>query len=555
MDPTSNTYVILMANAIHPRGGAPISPLRGAVATAAAQALHLIRPPATASYAPPPPSNEQTRPHEAHNGPSSAAADELPFAPSSTRTVSFDPSPRAAPRSTPAEASIEAALIPAKSRTLTGIDVLEQTHYAALHEAATRHANHLNLGLLTNQAGLDFSGRRTIDLLATEAPKADKTIHLQTLFSPEHGLTGKQDSTTITQDDTDTATQLPIVGLYGVGDAKRRPTHAQLAPLDAVVIDLQSAGVRFWTFDTATAYFLEASAREQRDYHHDLEIIILDRPNPIGGLQVQGPLSDSGRESYIDYMPLPVRHGFTLGELARYINGEATLTAASATTPLVSSRSEAERSASSSAKTPKGLNAHLTVIPMQNWTRSEYFDDTGLPWTNPSPNLRSVIANTLYPGIGLFDTSNLSVGRGTDAPFEHLGAGSAPGKPAWFDAKVVAGCLNARAIPGIFIAPTIFAVAEDVNHYPYHGQMIQGIHLSPTDRNTLDSPELAIEIMTCLHHLYPSQFPLARLSPILASSSTLAALEKGADPHSIYASWQSSLAEFRQRSRPYLLYH
>ena len=538
MDPTSNTYVILMANAIHPRGGFPITPLRGTVATAAARAL-AISPPLPASY-------RGLRSNEdsiAQTPPLPAI--EFISNPLSNRSISGS-----VITNPPSGSTVPTA------RTLTGIDVLEQTHYAALHEAATRHANHLNLGLLTNQTGLDTYGHRTIDILTNEAPKIDKTIHLQTLFSPEHGISGKQDSTTITQEDVDTTTQLPIIGLYGTSDAKRRPSHAQLANLDAVVIDIQSAGVRFWTYDTATAYFLEASAREQRDYHHDLEIIILDRPNPIGGLQVQGPLSDPGRESYINYMPLPVRHGLTLGELARYINGEATLTDG----PHALYTPGADPGATPTSNTPtrvstKGLHAHLTVIPMQNWSRFEYFDETGLPWTNPSPNLRSVIANTLYPGIGLFDTSNLSVGRGTDAPFEHLGAGSAPGKPAWFDAKAVADCLNDRAIPGVVIAPTLFAVAEDVNRYPYQGQMIQGIHLSPTDRNTLDSPELAIEIMNCLHHLYPTQFQLARLAPILASTSTLAALEKGTDPHTIYASWQTSLAEFRQRSRTYLLYH
>ncbi len=461
MDPTSDTYVIILSNAVHPRGNPPISVLRGEVATAAGEALHL---------------NEG--------------------APSATIPESSAP-------------------------TLTGIDVLEFTHFAALAEAAERHNHHLRLGLLTNQTGLDSAGRRTVDLLATDAPKFVPGLTLTTLFSPEHGIFGKLDTTKIAAE-TDPDTHLPVISLYGPKDSDKRPRLEDLAKLDAVVIDLQDAGVRFYTYESVVGYFLEAAAQAH------IEVILLDRPNPIGGDQVQGPVSDAGLESYTDYMPLPVRHGLTLGELARYINGERHLP-----------------TASPDVQVP--INAHLTVVPMQNWTRSEYFDQTHLPWTNPSPNLRSITAATLYPGVALLETTNISVGRGTPTPFEHIGA-------PYIDAPQLAAYLTARKILGVTFTPTSFHVDETANHYPYHGQTIPGIQITLTDRNALDAPELGIELLSALHRLYPTQFNLAKAERLVASVNTMLALDNNEDPRSIAASWASDLAAFQKRRAPYLLY-
>jgi SSS family transporter len=458
MDPASDTYVIILSNAIHPRGNPPISVLRGEIATATGEALHLTQ-------------SEQ----------------------SST------------------------------AQTLTGIDVLEATNYAALAEAAQRHNNHLRLGLLTNQTGLDSQGRRTVDLLATDAPKFVPGLTLTTLFSPEHGIFGKQDTTKIAAE-TDPDTHLPVISLYGPKDSDKRPKPEDLAKLDAVVIDLQDAGVRFYTYETVVGYFLEAAAKAH------IEVILLDRPNPIGGDLVQGPVSDAGLESYTDYMPLPVRHGLTLGELARYINGERHLPAA----------------ASPDVQVP--INAHLTVVPMQNWTRSEYFDQTHLPWTNPSPNLRSLTAATLYPGIGMIETTNISVGRGTPTPFEHIGA-------PYIDATALAAYLTARNIPGVAFTPTSFPVDETRDHYPYHGQTIPGIHITLTDRNALDAPELGIEILSALHHLYPKQFNLDKAERLVVRVNTMLDLSNNEDPRAIAASWTSDVAAFKKHRAPYLLYH
>jgi uncharacterized protein YbbC (DUF1343 family) len=454
MDPKSDTFVVILANSVHPRGASPISPLREAVATAAARALHL-----------------------------------------------YDKG-----ESTVAEA-----------QTLTGIDVLEATQFSTLREVASRHRGHLRLGVMTNQTGVDREGRRTIDVLLHSIPE----VEVKTLFSPEHGLFGVKDTTKIGEE-VDTATHLPVVSLYGAKDEQRRPSMESLKNLDAVVIDLQDAGVRFYTYQTVVGYFLEAAAKAH------IEIIVLDRPNPIGGVAVQGPVSDNGSESYTDYMPLPIREGMTLGELALYFNGERLL--ASPTSPNV--------------RVP--IRAQLTVVAMRNWSRAEYFDDTGLKWINPSPNLRSAAANVVYPGVELLQSTNVSVGRGTEMPFLHIGA-------PYIDSAQLAAYLTARNIPGIRFAPASFSVAEDANHFPFHGKTLPGVSFTVTDRNALDSPELGIELISALHHLY-SDFAMAKAERLIASVDTMRALENQEDPRKIAEGWKTELAAFEQRRQGYLLY-
>ncbi len=451
MDPTSDTYVILLANAIHPRGGASISPLRGQFATAAAKALGLTS--------------------ESIDDPSQVS-ESRPGAPNSVAV-------------------------------LTGIDVLEATNFSALKQAT--HDGRLRIGLLTNQTGLDAQGRRTIDVL-----KSAPGIELTTLFSPEHGISGARDSMDL-HNSTDAATGLPILSLYGSKDSDKRPKPEDLAKLDAIVIDLQDAGVRFYTYESVMGYFLEAAAKT------GTHVFILDRPDLIGGELVQGPVSDVGKESYTNYRPEPIRHGMTLGELAQFDNSQA------------------------------HLNAKLTVVPMQGWHRSDYFDETGLKWVNPSPNLRSIAAAALYPGVGLMDYANVSVGRGTDTPFEHIGA-------AYINGDALAAYLTARTIPGVRFSATKFKVADDENHYPFHGQEIEGVAMVATDRNALDAPELGVELIAALHHLYPDQFKLAKVATLVANAATMDALEKGIDARAIAAMWQADLAAFNARRGQYLLY-
>jgi SSS family transporter len=507
IDPNSDAYVVLLANAIHPRGRPTISPLRGDVATAAAQALGLYEP-------------------SKNSGGPFVAQSHLDMG------------------------GVQSAN-QAQPATLTGIDVLETTRFAALREAAQRHGGHLRIGLLTNQTGLDSQGRRSIDILAHSLPE----VSLTTLFSPEHGLYGTHDDTHIAND-IDPTTRLPVISLYGPKESDKHPSREQLKDLDAVVIDLQDVGVRFYTYETLVGYFLEAAA------HAHIEIIVLDRPNPLGGVAVQGPISDPGDESYIDFMSIPLRHGMTMGELARFFNANAT--EVQLTPKLLDAHTldigppvRDERP----AVTRPGLHARLTIVPMQHWTRSQYFDQTDLPWTNPSPNLRSLAATTLYPGLGLLDFSNISVGRGSATPFELFGAGT-PAKDsitgaqpaAWFDASDVAAALNTRHIPGVSFAATTTSIAEDANHYPYHGQTIQAVRIHVTDRTLLNSPELGIEILSALHRLYPTQFQLEKAARLIANRVTFDALKRGDDPREIARAWNPSLVQFLEARKPFLLY-
>ena len=500
IDPASDSYVILLANAVQPRGNAPISPLRGEVATAAALAFGL-------------------------HAPASAASK-----PGLVKGTAL-----AVPHTAPNEEAASAAVVKASSspsaNVLTGVDVLEQSHFKALTNLAAKHNKHIRLALLTNQTGLDSHGLRTIDILRGDAARS-AGIDLIRLFSPEHGLFGKKDSSTIGPE-TDATSGLPVNSLYGAKDADKRPKSEDLKDLDAVVIDLQDAGARFYTYETVVGYFVEASACEAAR-GHDLEIVVLDRPDPIAGVAVQGPVSDTAA-AYINYMPEPLRQGMTLGELAQYM--------------------AAEHPGACGAS-----HAHLTVVPMQGWRRNEFFDQTGLKWVNPSPNLRSMEAAVLYPGLGMMDYSNVSVGRGSETPFELFGAGAeaatktAPAKSAWFDGKVVAAYLTARKIPGVTFAATQFAVAEDANRYPYHGQTIEGVRLTVTDRTALDSPELGIEILAALHHLYPTQFKLEKAATLVANSETMTAIGRGNDPRSIAAAWKPALDDFKAHRAKYLLY-
>jgi SSS family transporter len=465
MDPGSNTYVMLLASSLHPRGRPAISGLRGEVATAAARSLGLY------------PMASTTQ-----------ASETMPGAPGSVASSGE-----------------------AKAKVVVGIDVLEADGFAELKALAAAHGGRLRVGLLTNQTGLDAAGKRTIDVLRGDVLRgAGGGIELTTLFSPEHGIAGAKDSFDV-KNSVDGATGLPVISLYGAKDADRRPRLEDLKKLDAVVIDLQDAGVRFYTYETVVGYFLEAAAKT------GTEVVVLDRPDLVGGVAVQGPVSDAGAESYINYRPLPVRHGMTLGEVARFDNGEG------------------------------ALGAKLTVVPMQGWRRAEYFDETGLKWVNPSPNLCSVTAATLYPGLGMLDAANVSVGRGMATPFEHIGA-------AYIKGQELADYLNGRGIAGVRFEAARFRVEEDGNKYPFHGQEIEGVTITLTDRGGLDAPELGIEVIAALHRLYPAEFRMEKTAALIVNKATMEGLTAGKDPKTIAGMWATGLGEFEKRRELYLLY-
>jgi uncharacterized protein YbbC (DUF1343 family)/CubicO group peptidase (beta-lactamase class C family) len=383
----------------------------------------------------------------------------------------------------------------------TGIDVLEETKFAALHPA--RSGAPRSIGLLTNQTGVDSQGRRTIDVLASVPG-----ILLDAIFSPEHGVTGTLDTTDIKNKNAkDTATGVAVYTVYGASDAARRPPMDVLKRLDAVVIDLADAGARFYTYETTTGYFLEATAKA------GIEVVILDRPNPITGSFVQGPVSDAGRENFTNYFPEPPRHGMTLGELAKMFNAE------------------------------RHIGARLEVVAMQGWQPGDWFDSTGLGWVNQSPNLRSLTEATLYPGVAMIEGTNVSVGRGTDTPFEVLGA-------PWIKGRELAAYLNGRDIQSVRFVPIIFTPSAS----NYAGERCEGVNLIVLDRNTLESPELGIELASALHKLYPNDFKLERMSDLLVNQAVLDAIGAGEDPRRIAEDWRERLEEFVRLREKYLLY-
>jgi uncharacterized protein YbbC (DUF1343 family) len=400
-----------------------------------------------------------------------------------------------------------AAIAKGREEVKTGIDVLEADHFAEVAAMAQRHGGHLRLGLLTNQTGVDSAGRRTIDVLFRDAPHAVPGLTLTTLFSPEHGISGSFDQPTVPSS-TDAPTGLPVISLYGNADAARRPSLDSLRSLDAVAIDIADVGVRFYTYEAAMRYFLEAASQTGTD------VVVFDRPNPITGSLVQGPVSDPGTESYVNSIAVPVRHGMTLGELARY------------------------------DKAQLHLSVPLTVVAVQGWRRSDWFDSTGLTWVDPSPNLRDLEEAALYPGLGLIETTNISVGRGTDTPFEIFGA-------PWIDGRALARYLNRRNLPGVRFYSIDFTAQKP---YPCAGEVCRGARALLTDRNVLDGPELGVEIASALHHLYPDQFHLQGMKTLLANQAVLDAIASGTDPRVIAQSWHADLAAFERRRRSALLY-
>ncbi|AFL87960.1 SSS sodium solute transporter [Terriglobus roseus DSM 18391] len=441
MDPRSDSYVILLANAVHPRGRGAITPLRGKLATVVARALQLDKP-------------------------------------------------------------------LADKPTLTGIDVLEATNFRTLYALPSRTAGHLKLGLLTNNTGLDRNGKRTIDVLAAQKSKG---LELTTLFAPEHGILGAEDKEGL-GNAVDAATRLPVVSLYGAKLEDRKPKAEDLQKLDAILIDLQDAGARFYTYETEMAYVLESAAKT------GTPVVVLDRPALISGVMVTGPKSDPGTESYINYGDEPMSLGLTMGELAGYFNGE------------------------------RHLGAKLTVVPMQHWQRGLWYDQTGLPWVNPSPNLQSLSAATTYTGVAFAEMSNLSVGRGTDAAFEQVGA-------AWIandaEAQKLADTLNARKLVGVTFAPVTFTPAKP---YPFAGQTIHGVRATVTDRTRFDAPAMGAELLGAVHAQYPTAFSFANAKRIILNDATMQALAAGKDPHDIAAAWEPELWKFRERRQQYLLY-
>jgi uncharacterized protein YbbC (DUF1343 family)/CubicO group peptidase (beta-lactamase class C family) len=379
---------------------------------------------------------------------------------------------------------------PINKTVLNGIDILEREGFKQL--------NGMKIGLVTNQTGRNINGKPTIDVLK-EAPG----VNLVALFSPEHGIRGELDQEKIT-DIKDEKTGLPVYSLYG---ETRRPKPEQIKDLDAIVYDIQDIGTRFYTYTATLRNVMEEAAKLNKP------VYVLDRPDPINGTDVEGSLADEDKLSFIAAHTIPVRYGLTIGELAGMMNAE------------------------------RKIGADLRVVKMEGWSRSMWFDETGQTWINPSPNMRSLTEATLYPGIGLLETTNVSVGRGTDTPFEVVGA-------PWIDGRKLAAYLNGRDIKGVSFVPIRFKPNASV----FKDQDLGGINIVVTNRENFNSVRTGLEVAAALRKLYRNDWQVERYARLLVNGQILEMMTRGDSPEAIERAAGKGLNEFLQRRSAFLLY-
>jgi uncharacterized protein YbbC (DUF1343 family) len=444
IDSITDSYVVLLTNSVHPMRRPVISPLRSRVATLAALGLGIEVPAVSI-----------TGYNETLVG-------------AGVRRV-----------------------VERNARLETGLDVLAQANFAP--RLGRR------VGLITNHTGLTRDGRRNIDVMRAAG------VQITALFSPEHGIAGKEDHENIGHS-RDAATGIPIWSLYS--GANRRPSEEMMRDVDVLVFDIQDIGTRFYT------YLCTMSNSMQEASQLKLPFYVLDRPNPITGVHVEGPILEKELESFVGCFELPVRHGMTLGELATMINAEL------------------------------GLGVDLHIVIMKNWERGDWFDSTGFPWMNPSPNMRSLEAALLYPGVALLEYSkNYSVGRGTDSPFEQIGAD-------WIRGPELAVYLNQRKIPGVRVYPVRFT--PSVSNFT--GIEIQGVRFFITDREVFDSVRLGFEIASALEQLYPGKIEFDTNKRLIGNMAVIGSLVAKQDPRAIIQNQEEPLRTFLEKREKYLLY-
>ena len=461
IDPASETFVVFLSNRVHPDGKGDVGPLRARVANIAAGAITDAASVARARM-------EQSK-----------YVEDMLAGLARFTVASND-----------ARASEAGGLLaPADAEVLSGIDVLERDGFKQLQG--------LRVGLITNHTGRDRAGRQTIDVL-----REAKGVKLTALFSPEHGIRGQADEKV--SDTVDEKTGLPIYSLYG---ETRRPKAEQLKDLDALVFDIQDIGARFYTYMSTMGYAMEEAAKAKLPFY------VLDRPNPVNGVDVEGPVADADRLSFTAYHTIPVRHGMTAGELAQLFNEQ------------------------------RGIGCDLRVMKLENWRRAMWFDATGQTWVNPSPNMRSLTGATVYTGVGLLETTNLSVGRGTDTPFELIGA-------PWLDGQRLAAYLNAKGLAGVRFVPVRFTPRSSV----FKDQECGGVNIVVTERARFRPVRTGLEIAVALRRLYPQDWKVDDYARLLVNADTLERVKRADEPDSIVRAWQPRLDEFRRARAKALLY-
>ncbi len=448
VDPVTRTFVILLANSVHPRVRPAISSLRSRVASAVAAHLPAL-------------SAEQ-------------------WAQAGLRLTGYNEAMLGARRE-----------VTRNGKVLTGLDALVRDGFRPLQGK--------RIGLITNHTGIDRQRRQNIDLFV------EAGVKVAAIFSPEHGFLGQADDPNL-PDAVEEKTGARIYSLYQ--GERRRPTAEMLAGLDALVFDIQDVGARFYTYVTTMAYAMEEAAKQGVAFY------VLDRPNPINGVAVEGPVLDENLRSFIGYFSLPVRHGMTAGELARLFNGE------------------------------NQVGAQLEVIRMEGWQRGDWFDSTGLPWVDPSSNIRNLTEALVYPGVAMLEgLTNYSVGRGTDTPFEFVGAD-------WVDGSSLANYLNGRGIPGV----RFYGIERTPGSSRFAGKRISGVQILVTDREAVDAGEVGVEIAGALVKLFPGRMNLTQTARLVGNESTLALLAAGEDPRTIRQEWAPAVERFREVRQKYLIY-
>jgi uncharacterized protein YbbC (DUF1343 family)/CubicO group peptidase (beta-lactamase class C family) len=455
LDPASETFVVLLTNRVHPDGKGDVTRLRSFVASIVAGAIT-----------------------------------EPPHAPVLGH-LSSPPIYVDAPRAAITRGVPSGPLHP----VLTGLDVLERDGFKQLEGR--------RIGLITNHTGRNRAGRSTIDVLASA-----RNLKLIALFSPEHGLRGIEDNNV--GDTRDPKTGLPVYSLYEKD--RRRPMPDTLKDIDTLVFDIQDVGARFYTYITTCGYAMEEAAKNK------IKFVVLDRPNPINGYDIEGPVADrelteSPSYSFTSYHPVPVRYGMTIGELAMLFNAE------------------------------RKIGADLTVIKMDGWRRADFFDGTGLTWVNPSPNMRSLTEALLYPGIGLLETTNVSVGRGTDTPFEVIGA-------PWIDGQKLGEALNRAGLAGVRFVPVKFTPKSS----KFANEECGGVNIVVTDRGSFRPVATGVEIAYQLNLLHSGTWKVDDFIRLLAHRVVLTALKEGKTSSQVAAIWQEGLAQFARTRQQYLLY-
>lgn len=383
-----------------------------------------------------------------------------------------------------------AVSLPGLARVKTGLEVLIERNFGPLEGK--------RVGLITADTAITHDRRRAIDVFAA-APK----LKLAAIFTPEHGLSASGEGSM--EDGVDRLTGVRVYSLYHRG--RYRPTAQMLQDVEALVYDVPQNGARFLTRITTLGYAMEAAAQKGIPFY------VLDRPNGINGVDMAGPLLDEKYLSFVGYMRMPIRHGMTAGELARMYNGE------------------------------KKLGVDLHVIPMQGWKRSMWFDETGLEWVNPSPNIRSLTQATLYPGVCLLEGRQVSVGRGTEMPFQMVGA-------PWYRGREVAAYLNGLQLPGVRFVPRRFRP----NASAYKDQDCDGLEILLVNRAVFDPVLLGLELLGATLKFHPGQFDLGHALRLLGSDEAAQRLQRGQTGREILEAMRGQIEEFRKIRATYLVY-